>query len=256
VARETAPSPPEEAATDVVSRVLGATAQPTSEDGVTLVYSDGRRAALEEVTLGEGEDLRLARLRRESELQWPAPARWWWQVTINDLRGLGRVREVFPVAARACEAQGVPAPGQLPAAATLSVPDLHWLVHTMPARLLGHPGVLDRPTTVTLDNGRPTDREMTDVPPAVRDWLACAAATRAVRRLTRRRTAERHLYLTLGCVGPAAEAFEALVRGDGVPPEPPPEPASVSHLWLAPVLGSAVFLWSRPDGWRRHEPYA
>ena len=92
---------------------------------MTLVYPDGRRGELEEVTLGEGEDLRVARLRRESELQWPAPARWWWwQVMISDVRRVARVREVFPVAARACEAQGVPAPGQLPAAAILCVPDL------------------------------------------------------------------------------------------------------------------------------------
>jgi hypothetical protein len=30
---------------------------------------------------------------------------------------------------------------------------------------------------------------------------------------------------------------------------------AASHLWLAPVLGRAVFLWSRDDGWSRHEPY-
>jgi hypothetical protein len=227
-----------------------------SADGesVILAYPDGRLAALEEATLGEREDLRLSRLRRESDVQWPAPARWWWQVAINDLQRLGRVREVFPVIARACEAGGVPEPDQLPATVASAVPDLHWLVHTVPARLLGHPGVLDRPATVTLARARSVAPGMANVPPAVRDWLASEPAARAVRRLGRRDTQERHLYLTLGCMGHSAAAFASLVLAGGVPPVPPSQPG-LSHLWLAPVLGHTVFVWSSTDGWTRHEPY-
>jgi serine/threonine protein kinase len=51
------------------------------------------------------------------------------------------------------------------------------------------------------------------------------------------------------------DALDALVRADGVPPVTPPEWLAASHLWLAPVLGRAVFLWSRDDGWSRPEPY-
>jgi hypothetical protein len=61
-----------------------------------------------------------------------APACWWWQVAINDVRRLPRVREVFPVVARICEAHGVPSPGHLPAPLIAAVPDLHWLVHAGP----------------------------------------------------------------------------------------------------------------------------
>jgi hypothetical protein len=241
----------EEAAADVAARVLGLRVRPAGgADGVTLVRRNGRHAAFAEATLGERQDL-----RRGPGLQWPAPGRWWWRVTLTDVRRLPRLREIFPVAARACEASGVARPGQLPAAVTMAVPDLHWLVHTVPAQLVGDPSVLDRPTTVMLGPGRPPDPGMASVVAAVDGWLAEEPARRALSRLDRRRTAERHLYLTIGCTTHAADAFESLVRASGVPPAPPARRPNVSHLWLAPVLGRAVFLWSREDGWSRHEPY-
>jgi hypothetical protein len=66
---------------------------------------------------------------------------------------------------------------------------------------------------------------------------------------------ERQLYLTVGWTGLSPEAFDSLIRAAGVPPVPPPEQDWLSHLWLAPVLGHTVFLWSHADGWSRHEPY-
>ena len=29
----------------------------------------------------------------------------------------------------------------------------------------------------------------------------------------------------------------------------------MTHLWVTPVFGRRVFLWSRQNGWSRHEPY-
>jgi hypothetical protein len=247
--------PQETAAAEVAARVLGAAVRPSDTAELTLIYPDGRLAAIEEATLGDRADLRLAHLRRESDMQWPAPARWWWQVAIHDARWLPRLREVFPVAARACEAADVRRPGDLPAGVIMTVPDLHWLVHTRPAQLLGHPTVLNRAATVTLGPGRSPDRGMASVVAALPEWLGSEAATRARSRLDRRRAAERQLYLTIGCTEFVADALDALARADGVPPATPPEWLAASHLWLAPVLGPAVFLWSRDDGWSRHEPY-
>jgi hypothetical protein len=247
--------PQEIAAAEVAARVLGAAVRPSDTGELTLAYPDGRLAALEEATLGDRADLRLAHLRRESDMEWPAPARWWWQVAIHDVRWLPRLREVFPVAARTCEAADVRRPGDLPAGVIVAVPDLHWLVHTRPAQLLGHPTVLNRAATVTLGPGRPPDRGMASVVPALPKWLGSEAATRARCRLDRRRAAERQLYLTIGCTEFVADALDALARADGVPPATPPEWLAASHLWLAPVLGRTVFLWSRDDGWSRHEPY-
>lgn len=95
---------------------------------------------------------------------------------------------------------------------------------------------------------------MARVVPALRGWLACEAATRALTRLGRRQAEERQLYLTVGCTGLMVDGFDALVRASGIPPAGP-QSLAVSHLWLAPVLGRTVLLWSRQDGWSRHEPY-
>lgn len=248
-------SPEEMAAAEVAARILGASVDDHAEaHEVSLVYPDGRKAALEEATLGDREDIRPARLRRESELQWPAPARWWWRVAIKDVRTVRRVREVFPVVARTCEAYGAPSPSQLPAGLVSTVPDLHWLVHTGPAHLVGSPEPLGRPATVTLCPGGATGR-MTSVVPALRESLSSGPAARALSLLAPRTAQEHQLYLTVGCTGLAADALDALARSPDVPPAPPPFRPGLTHLWLAPVLGRAVFLWSRHEGWSRHEPY-
>jgi hypothetical protein len=220
------------------------------------VYPDGRRAALEESTVGEHHELGLAPLRHQPELLWPAPARWWWQVTVHELGCLARVREIFPMTARTCEAHGATSPSELPAMLVAAMPDLHWLTHTGSAKLLGHPHVLDHPATVSLGPGRPAQRDMTSVVPALSEWLTGWYATRALRRLDRRRTAERQLFLAVGYTGLPLEAFDALVRAGGVPAAPPAAGTGLSHLWVAPVLGRALFLWSRQGGWSRHEPWA
>lgn len=243
------------AVAEVAARVLGATVEnPPGVHEMSLVYPDGRRAALEEAVLGDPEDSPAHR-RCDWDMHWAAPARWWWEVAINDVRRLPRVREIFPVVARVCEAHGVPSPCHLPAPLISAVPDLHWLVHTGPATLLGHSDSLGHPATVTLRPGRAADHAMSTVVPSLRESLAGGPAAGALRALRRRGAAERQLYLTVGCTGLSPDAFDALVRAAGVPPVPPPVQDWLSHVWLAPVLGGAVYLWARGDGWSRHEPY-
>jgi hypothetical protein len=251
--------PQEQAAVEVAERVLGAT--PLAADageGILLEHANGRRVALVEATVGDQRDFQLPHLRRESDLRWTAPARWWWHVVVSDVRYLSRVREVFPVAARACEAHGVPMPSHLPATVTAAVPDLHWLVHTAPARLIGHADVLDRPATVSLTAGPASvTGGMALVVPALERWLASAPpAARAVAKLATCRADERHLYLTVDYTGLLPDAFDALVRADSMPRVPLRHRPHVTHVWVSPVFGRRVFLWSRRDGWTWHEPYS
>lgn len=240
----------------MAGRILGVDVERAADSHeMSLVYPDGHRAAFEVAALGEGEELVLGHPPGDTDMHWTAPACWWWQVGVNDVRRLRRVREIFPVVARVCEAHGVPSPRHLPAPLISAVPDLHWLVHTDPAQLLGHPDSRDHPATVTLRPGSAADQAMSSVVPALRDALAGGPAARALRAVQRRRAAgECQLYLTVGCTGLAPEAFESLVRADGVPPVPPPDGYRLSHLWLAPILGHAVFLWTHDRGWSRHGP--
>jgi hypothetical protein len=250
-------SPQEKAAVEVAGRVLDATAHPDEDlEGISLVRSDGRRVALVESTVGEQRELGLPHLRRESDMRWTAPARWWWLVTVSDFRCLSRVRDVFPVAARACEAHGVTTPAELPVPVTAAVPDLHWLVHMAPAHLVGHPEKLDEPATVSVTPGHSrVPADMATVLPALEQWLVTGQAARALAKLARRRADERHLYLTVDYTGLAPDAFDALVRADGVPEEPLRDRGDISHLWVAPVFGRRVLLWSHQEGWSRHEPF-
>jgi hypothetical protein len=245
-------SPQEQAAVEVAVRVLGVRAE-TGSDGIVLVYPDGRQAAFVEATVGDQREFELAHLRRESDLRWRAPARWWWQITVSDVRFLARVRDVFPVAARACEAHDVVMPSLLPAMVKAQIPDLHWLIHTAPARLLGHADVLDQPATVRLAPG-PCAGDLDTVVPALEQWLATDQATRALAKLARSQADEWHLYLTVDYTGLAPNAFDALVRAAGLPSQQLQQP-DISHLWVTPVFGRCVFLWSHRDGWSRHEPY-
>lgn len=250
-------SPSEQAAVEVAERVLDATAQSDEDlEGIFLVRSDGRRAALVESIVGEQRELRLPHLRRESDMWWPAPARWWWQVIVNDVRCLPRVRDAFPVVARMCEAHDVSTPAELPAPVTAAIPDLHWLVHRAPARLVGHPERLDEPATISVRSRHSSvPGDMATVVPALEEWLVTEQAARAMGKLARRRADERHLYLTVDYTGLVPDAFDALVRADGVPEQPLRHRSAISHLWVTPVFGRGVLLWSHREGWSRHEPY-
>jgi hypothetical protein len=250
-------SPQEQAAVEVAERVLDATAHSDEDlEAIFLVHSDGRRAAFVESTVGEQREFQLPQLRRESDMRWTAPARWWWHVTVSDVRSLSRVREVFPVAARACEAHGVTTPAGLPVSVTAAIPDLHWLMHMAPAHLVGHPEKLDEPATVSVTPGHSSPPgDMATVVPALEQWLVTEQAARALAKLARRRADERHLYLTVDYTGLVPEAFDALVRAGGVPEEPLRHRPDISHLWVTPVFGRRVLLWSHQDGWSRHEPY-
>jgi hypothetical protein len=138
-----------------------------------------------------------------------------------------------------CEAHNAPTPSLLPMPVTAAIPDLHWLWHTAPARLVGHPEVLDRPATVTLAPC-PAAGDLATGVPALEEWLATDRAAFAVARLAARSADERHLYLTVDYTGLAPDAFDALAHADGVPAAVVAPPAG--HL--APVVGAGV----RPSG--------
>jgi hypothetical protein len=137
--------------------------------------------------------------------------------------------------------------------AKAQIPDLHWLIHTAPARLHGHADVLDQPATVRLAPG-PVAADMATVVPALENWLASDLAARARAKLARVRADEWHLYLTVDYTGLVPNAFDALARADDLPRQPLQQ-RDITHLWVTPVFGRCVFLWSRQDGWSRHEPY-
>jgi len=47
---------------------------------------------------------------------------------------------------------------------------------------------------------------------------------------------------------------DGLIVGNALPPEPPPLPAGLTHVWLAPSSGRRVLLGTA-EGWSPHFPY-
>lgn len=65
---------------------------------------------------------------------------------------------------------------------------------------------------------------------------------------------ERHLCLWLHRSGLPFAVADGLWTGTTLPPQPPPLPERVTHLWLMPQLGDRVLLWT-PDDWQQHHPH-
>ncbi|GAB7070393.1 hypothetical protein H7J06_11605 [Mycobacterium hodleri] len=61
---------------------------------------------------------------------------------------------------------------------------------------------------------------------------------------------ERHLFIPMHSSALPFSVFSELVFEETLPPDPPPLPDHVTHLWLAPEASRRVLLWSRDAGWR------
>lgn len=66
---------------------------------------------------------------------------------------------------------------------------------------------------------------------------------------------ERHLFFVIDYRKLPSTMGDALAHSELLPPDPPPVPEHVTHLWLAPDYSPRVLLWSRPSGWTSHPSY-
>lgn len=63
---------------------------------------------------------------------------------------------------------------------------------------------------------------------------------------------ERHLFLPIDYRRLAGGTYDGLAFSEQLPAVAPPVPEHLTHLWLHPVYGSRVLLWSRSSGWSSH----
>lgn len=66
---------------------------------------------------------------------------------------------------------------------------------------------------------------------------------------------ERHLFIPLHDTALPFPVSNVLMFDDNLPPDAPPLPRTISHLWLAPSFSRRVLIWSEPEGWRNVRPY-
>jgi hypothetical protein len=262
------PSPLERLAYEVVRKVLGVTVEhwdtqaPDRQGQVDahLHYPDGHQAAFEVTTLGDQKAMQLSSTLERTGFAWPSDAAWWWTITIRDGRDFPRVQRIYREIIARCEAANVESPWGLPAGERRGQNDLHWLLYDSSAEFHGHrdiPNFADdgslRGVMVTPGGiSGSVDRQMTTFAGHLAIALAAPGPANRIAKLLRDPLPERHLYARVEMSGLEFSAFDGLMMAHGIPPEPPPLPADITHLWLMPRFGAHVYLWA-PSGWSVHQ---
>lgn len=248
-------------------RVLGAVATTWDVDGrqgvvdAMLTLPDGRQAAFGVTALAAVGALQTDALLGSDDFGWPAPGQWWWTVQVGSRRDLPRLRTSYSRIALLCEAAGVTRPEQLWRRHEDVDPDVVWLVEESTSDMWGHPEV---PTVdgdkvrdtmvVPAGRGGGVDHSLGGLKQALLEAFAVPPMPRHFEKVARAEADERHLFVPVHRSALPVAVADGLWAGASLPPEPPPLTAAVTHLWLAPALGSRVLLRT-PRGWEEHHPY-
>lgn len=260
-------SPQEKAACLIAEKVLGAVATPwdvAGRQGVVdamLTLPDGRQAAFEVTALAAAGALQTDALLGRDDFGWPSPGQWWWTVQVGSLRDLPRLRACYSRIALLCEAAGVARPEQLWSRHGYVDPDVAWLVEESASDMWGHPTVpaihgdkVRDTMVVPAGRGGGVDHSLAGLRQALIEAFAEPPMPRHLEKVARAEADERHLFVRVHRSALPFAVADGLWTGAGLPAEPPPLPASVTHLWLAPALGRRLLLWT-PHGWEEHNPY-
>jgi hypothetical protein len=259
----------EQAACLIAERVLGGEATPWDVDGrqgavdaMFLTLPGGRTAAFEVTNLaGEGALDTLDALK-SGEYKWPLTGDWFWTINVRFVSDLEQLNRCYPNIIRICEQAGVTHPNYQIGWSPTDHPDIQWLVQKSSCEMIGVPecpaASLANPEAMVVlsAGGGWIDDSMTGFADAL--GAAFDSTTHIARHFTKLMRAdadERHLFIPLHGTALPFSIFTVLQFDDPLPPEPPPIPDYVTHLWLAPDASKRVLIWSRPDGWRNFYPY-
>jgi len=124
--------------------------------------------------------------------------------------------------------------------------------------MFGHPdtaateGLTRRPSMVVPSGrGGGVDEHLASLVQALAGGFTEPHMARHLDKIARAGTDKRHLFVFLHYTAlPFATAY-GLTAGEALPPDAPPLPQRVTHLWLAPQFGRRVLLWT-PAGWQQH----
>ena len=254
--------PQEQAACLLAVRVLDAVeAEAWDVDGrqgavdAVLTLRDNRKAAFEVTNLGDERALQLARLLARDNNKWPVPRDWFWSIEVGSLGDLQRLKQCYENIIRICERAGEPYPYEI-AWEPSADPDLQWLVYQSSSVMTGYPDRLARDMTnphvmvLPLAGGGAVDESLRGFTDALREAFKSPHIVPHFDKLAKADADERHLFIPLHDSALPFSIASELVFEDTLPPEAPPVPDSVTHLWLAPAGSRRVLLWSQAEGWR------
>ncbi len=257
--------PEEKAACLIAERVLGVVAEAWDvkpRQGVVdamLTYPDGRRAGFEVTKLAENGALQTESLLGSDQFKWPRPGQWAWTIRVGSPADLPRLRNCYARIALLCEAAGAARPDDLWIRQLHSDPDIAWLVEESASDMSGYP---ERPAegkevrdvmVVPAVRGGTVDDGLVGLRQALETAFNEPHIVRHLAKAGRAEADERHLFIPVHWTALPFDVSDGL-RGDTLPPEPPPIPAALTHLWLAPHFARRILLWT-PSGWQNHYPY-
>jgi hypothetical protein len=220
-----------------------------------LTLHDGRKAAFEVTNLAAEGALKLAMLLTKDR-KWSVPGDWFWTIEVGSLEDLRRLKGCYENVIQICERARVPYPDRI-AWEPSAHPDLRWLVYDSSSVMTGYPEQLAKDMTnpgamaVPVAGGGVVDESLSGFADALSEAFKSPHIESHFAKLAKAADAdERHLFIPLHASALPFSISSELVFEDTLPPEPPPLPDSVTHLWLAPEGSRRVLLWSRAAGWR------
>jgi hypothetical protein len=228
-----------------------------------LTLQDGRKAAFEVTNLGDPLAFETASLLARDNHQWPLPGNWHWTIEVGSPQDLRRLKQCYAKIILLCEAQNIIYPNlhQLGWSPTAD-PDLQWLVQTSSCNMIGHPELLAKnmpspgANVVPASGGGVVDESLSGFAAHLGAAFQAPHIPDHFAKLARAQADERHLFIPLHDSALPFSISSELMFGKALPPDAPPVPAHVTHLWLAPAFSRRVLLWSQPAGWRNFFPYS
>ena len=215
-----------------------------------LTLHDGRKAAFEVTNLGTESALKLAMLLAKDKHKWPLPGDWFWHIEVGSLEDLRRLKQCYENIILICEHAGEPYPYQI-AWEPSAQQDLQWLVYESSSVMTGYPDVTKPGAMVVpVAGGGVVDESLSGFADALSEAFKSPHIESHFEKLAKADADERHLFIPLHDSALPFSISSELVFEDTLPPDPPPLPDSVTHLWLAPAGSRRVLLWSQAVGWR------
>ncbi|HKI42979.1 MAG TPA: hypothetical protein VKA66_21975 [Mycobacterium sp.] len=259
----------ERAACLIAERVLGAEATPWDVNGsqgavdaMFLTLPGDRTAAFEVTNLAGDGALDTVGALSSGKYKWPLTGDWFWTINVRFARDLEKLNRCYPNIIRICEQAGVAHPNYQLGWSPSDHPDIRWLVQESSCDMIGHPecpaaSMANPEAMVVLTaSGGWIDDSMTGFAAALgAAFDGTPHIARHFKKLKNADADERHLFIPLHGTALPFSIFTVLQFDDPLPPEPPPIPDYITHLWLAPDSSKRVLIWTQPDGWRNFFPY-
>lgn len=135
--------------------------------------------------------------------------------------------------------------------------ELHWLATSgasLTRDVLAEPSATQQPVLVLATGfGAVWDPEADVISPAVQEALTTPTVVEHIEKLVAYPGSERHLFLIVDPAGIAPEAAHVLTGVDQVPAGVLDLPAGLSRLWVVPIFGERLLLWTAGEGWSLHQ---